>query len=94
MTENGSQFASKFMLETYRIPGVKELFTTTYRSQTNRQTEMINQKICSALRKFVRKLPRYWDLYTYIITYAYNTLYQEYTDVAPFDLVVSRPPPA
>ena len=93
LTDNGPQFIARFMLETYRILGVKELFTTTYRPQTNGQTERMNLTICGALRKFVQDHPRTWDLLTDTITYSYNTLCHESTGLSPFELVLSRPPP-
>lgn len=46
LTGNCSKFAYKFMLETYRILGVKELFATTYRPETNGQTEIMKKTIC------------------------------------------------
>lgn len=37
--------------------------------------------------------PRDWDLFTNYITYAYNTQVQRTTKIAPFEQVLSRPPP-
>ncbi len=73
LTDNGHQFTAKFLLEVYRILGVQEVFTTTYHPQTNGQTERMNRTICSALRKFVSEHPMEWDLYSDLVTYAYNT---------------------
>lgn len=92
LTDNKPQFTARFILEMYRILGVKELFTTAYRPQTNGQTERMNQTICSALRKFVSEHPREWDLYTDVVTYAYNTQCHEATGTAPFDLGMCKCP--
>ena len=46
----------------------------------------------SALRAYIGDRPRDWDLYTIAITYAYKCQLQTSTDLAPFDLVFSKPP--
>ena len=61
LTDNRTQFTSKFQLEAHRIFGIQELFTTAYYSETNGQTESYNRAILSALRKFVGEQPKSWD---------------------------------
>ena len=70
----------------------KNNFTTTYHPQANGQVERYNRTILAALRTYVADHPRDWDLYTDELTYAYNCLPHTSTDVAPFDLVLSKPP--
>ncbi len=70
LSDNGPQFTARLMLETHRILGIRELFTTTYHPQTNGQTERMNRTICEGLRKFVAEHPKDWDLHTDAITYA------------------------
>ena len=47
----------------------------------------------AALRTYIADHPRDWDLFTDAITFAYNTQVHRSTNVAPFDLVLSRPQP-
>lgn len=94
LTDNGSQFSSKLMLETYRILGAKGLFTTTYHPQTNGQCERFNSTLLSTVRKHTEDHPKDWDLYTSMMTFAYNTQVHESTGVSPFELVLSRAPNA
>ena len=69
------------------------MFTTTYHPQTNGQVERFNRTILSALRHYVAEHPRDWDLFSDALTYAYNTQAHASTMLAPFELVLSRPPP-
>lgn len=72
-TDNGSQFSSKLMPETYIILGVECLFTNTYHLHTNGQFHRFNQALLQAVRKHVFDDPIDWDLRTSSITFAYNT---------------------
>ena len=92
LADNGKQFTSKFFLDVCRILKVHNSFTTTYHPQTNGQVERFNRTILSALRAYVNDHPKDWDLYTSALTYAYNTQPQTSTSMAPFDLVLSKPP--
>ena len=54
--------------------------------------ERFNRTILAALRAYVADHPRDWDLYSSALTYAYNTQPQTSTSIAPFELVLSKPP--
>ena len=71
---------------------IENNFTTTYHPQTNGQVERYNRTILAALRTYVADHPRDWDLYTDALTYAYNCQPHTSTSVAPFELVLSKPP--
>ena len=94
LTDNGTQFASRFLLEVYRILGIKGVFTATYHPQTNGQPERYNSTLLSALRKFVGEHPKTWDRYAEALLFGYNSHVHDVTGLAPFDLVVSRPTPS
>ena len=93
LSDNGKQFTAKFFMDVCRILGVKNVFTTTYHPQTNGQAERFNRTILTALRHYTAEHPKDWDLFTDALTYAYNTQVHSTTQVAPFELVVSRKPP-
>ena len=44
------------------------------------------------IRDSVSDHPHDWDLYSSALTYAYNTQPQTSTSIAPFELVLSKPP--
>ena len=72
--------------------GVKDLYTTTYHPQTNGQLERFNRIILASIRHYIAEHPKDWDLFSDALTYAYNTQAHRSTSVAPFELVLSRPP--
>jgi len=45
LSDRGPQFTSKFMEELMRVLGTKRQLSTAYHSQTDGQTERINQEI-------------------------------------------------
>ena len=92
VADNGGCFTSKFFIDVCRIMSIKNNFTTTYHPQSNGQVERYNRTILAALRTYVADHPRDWDLYTDALTYAYNCQPHTSTSIAPFDLVLSKPP--
>lgn len=92
LSDNGSQFMARFFTEVCRIMGTKNVYTTTYHPQCNGQVERFNRTILSALRSYLGDHPRDWDEFTSALTYAYNTQVHKTTGLAPFELVLSRPP--
>ena len=94
LSDNGKQFTARFFQNVCRILGVENLFTTTYHPQTNGQVERFNRTIISGLRNYIADHPKDWDLYTDMLTYAYNTQVHRITNHAPFELVLSRSPQA
>ena len=63
LTDNGSQFESKFLRETCQVLGVRNAFTSTYHPQTNGQTERFNRTLTAMLRCYVDDNPQDWDRY-------------------------------
>ena len=92
LTDNGSQFASKFFVDVCTILGIKQLFTTTYHPQTNGQAERFNRTLLQALRNYVAEHQRNWDQFSSAITFGYNCQVHRTTGIPPFELVLSRPP--
>lgn len=94
LSDNGIQFNERLFVDICRILGIKNQFTTTYHPQINGQVERFNRKILSALRRYVADHPTDWNLFTKALAYAYNTQPRTTTRLIPFELVLSRPPPA
>ncbi len=93
LADNGKCFTSKFFQDVCRIINTHNSFTTTYHPQANGQVERFNRTIKAAIRSYLSDHPRDWDLYTGALTYAYNCQPHTSTALAPFELVLSRPPP-
>ena len=92
LSDNGKQFVAKFFLAVCKILGTRNVFTTTYHPQTNGQTERFNRTLKAALRQYIAEHQTDWDNYSHAITFGYNTQVHSSTGLAPFELVLSRPP--
>ena len=58
LTENGPQFASKFLRETCQVLGIANSFTSAYHPQTNGQAERSNRTLTAMLRCYVDENPQ------------------------------------
>lgn len=94
LTDNGSNFTSKFFQSICLAIGSKNLFTTAYHPQTNGQAERYNRTLVTRLRHFVAEHQRNWDEFVQPLTYAYNMQVHASTGTTPFDLILSRHPPS
>ena len=93
LSDNGKYFTSKFFQDVCRILNVRNQFTTTYHPQANGQVERFNRTLKAAIKSYLNDHPTDWDLYTPALTYDYNFRPHPATSIAPFELVLSRPPP-
>ena len=93
ISDNGKQFASKFLQAVCSILGLSNIFTSTYHPQTNGQVERYNRTILAMPRNYVNEHQDDWDRYATALTYAYNNCVHRSTGTTPFSLVLSRPPP-
>jgi transposase InsO family protein len=93
LTDNGAQFAAKFFLAVCRELGIAKVFTTAYHPQTNGQVERFNRTVVNALRGYVSHRQGDWDEFTAALTFGYNCRIHSSLGLAPFELVLSRPPP-
>jgi transposase InsO family protein len=53
MSDRGLQFISTFTGELCQLTGVKQKLSTAYHSQTNSNTEILNQYLDQRLRLFI-----------------------------------------
>jgi hypothetical protein len=93
LTDNGPQLTAKFFQAVCAELGVKKVFTTAYRPQTNGQVEIYNRTILAALRGYVSRRQDDWDEFTAALTYAYNCKVHSSLGITPFELFLARPPP-
>lgn len=94
LSDNGPQFTARFFSHVHRIHFIKKLFTMAYSSQCIGQTERQHQTIMSELRHYIAENPKAWDLLSGVLMYAYNIQVHRTTKCAPFDLMLSCPPPS
>ena len=60
LSDQGPQFASKFMEEFTKVLRIKKQLSTAYYPQTDGQTERINQEIGTFLRHYVNYQQDNW----------------------------------
>ncbi len=94
LADNGKCFTSRFFQSICKILNIRNQFTTTYHPQANGQVERFNRTLKSSIKAYLEDHPNDWDLFTGALTFAYNCQPHSATAIAPFELVLSRPPPS
>ena len=92
LSDRGPQFASKFMEELTRALGTKRQLSTAYHSQTDGQTERINQKIEMFLQHYVNYQQDNWTNWLAAAEFQYNDKRHVATSKTPFELNFGRHP--
>ena len=94
LTDNGSQFTSKFLKRVCKTLGISKVFTTEHHPQTNGQTERHNRTTAAQLRDCVSDSQKDWDEWLGSLTCSCNSQVHKSTGVAPFELTLTRKPPS
>jgi Chromo (CHRromatin Organisation MOdifier) domain len=93
ITDRFSMLTRTVPLRVISALAVAKDFTTAYHPQTNGQVERYNRTIVNALRGYVLERQNDWDEFTSAITFSYNCKVHSSLGLAPFELVLPRPPP-
>lgn len=72
LTDNGSQFRGKLMIEVFELLHTHHIHTRPYHPQLNGQTEWFNGTIMSILRKLIQEKPEIWDEYLTATIFVYQ----------------------
>ena len=91
LSDNGTNFRSKFFQSVCTLLGIKNLFSTPYHPQTQGQVERFNRTILAKLTHHVSKTDQ-WDNLVAGLTFNYNCSVHASTGYSPFELVIARPP--
>ena len=59
--------------------------STTFRPQTNKQTEVVNWSVAHLLRGYCAKHPKLWDDKLHYVQHAYNRAIHSSTHKSPFE---------
>lgn len=73
LSDNRSQFASKFFQDVCSILDIRNMFVMTYHRQGNGQVKGSNRTMLNALISYIADDPKEWDMYTEANKYAYTT---------------------
>ena len=70
--------------------GTRLAFNTSFQSQTNGQTERVNQILEDMLRACVISFGKGWEKYLPFAEFSYNNSYQSSLSMAPFEVLYGR----
>uniref|UniRef100_A0A9J8BJ87 Gypsy retrotransposon integrase-like protein 1 n=1 Tax=Cyprinus carpio carpio TaxID=630221 RepID=A0A9J8BJ87_CYPCA len=90
LTDQGTNFNSKFLKQVYTLLGIQGIKTTPYHPQTDGMVERFNQTLKSMLRKFVSDSGADWDQWLPYLLFAYREVPQASTGYSPFELLYGR----
>lgn len=89
VTDNGSQFRSRDFEEFLRERGIQHLLTAVYSPQVN-ASERVNRSINEALRSYIRKDQREWDIYISSINCALRNSVHQSVNKTPYQIVFGQ----
>lgn len=93
MTENYTQFTSKFFATLCNSIGTEQLMTAAYHPQSNEQVGRYKKTIKIRIRHYVGENQRDWDKFVQQLTCANISQVHSCTNTTPFSLVLSRHSP-
>ena len=91
LTDNGPQFASKFLQQVSAVLGVHQRFTSAYHPDTNGQAERFNRTVLAMFSHYVGASLD-WDKVLGPVMAAYNSTVHSSTGFARKNLCEPRPP--
>jgi hypothetical protein len=92
ISDRGTHFHNKLILETCRLLGISQSLTTAYHPQTDGLTERFNQTLVDMLSKYIGDNSKDWDELIPYVLFGYRTAVQESTRETPFYLMFGRDP--
>ena len=84
VSDRGPQFAAELMRELNRMLGIKTKLSTAFHSQTDGQTEQMNQELEQYLRLFVEHRQKDWPEWLALAEFAINNKTHTATKMSPF----------
>ena len=90
LSNRGPQFTSKFMKEFTKVLGTKRQLSMVYYSQTDGQTERINQEIGTFLQHYMNYQQDNWTDWLAAVEFQYNDKKHVVTRGTPFKLNFGR----
>ena len=90
LTDQGSNFTSKFLAEIYDMLKMKGIRTTPYHPQTDGLVKRFNGTLKNMLCQCTRQNPRDWNTLLPYFLFAYREVPQESTGFSPFELLYGR----
>jgi len=92
VSDRGVQFAVGMIKKLNNLLGIQTKLLTAYHSQTNRQTERINQELEQYLRVFIDHRQEQWPDWLGTAEFAYNNKIHSTTKILPFKVNYGQNP--
>src|SRR5262249_17825537 len=92
LSDRGPQFTSKVYRETGRLLGIQLPLSTAYHSQTDGETERVNQELEIYFRMFCQNNPADWKKLLPIAEFCHNQRTHSVTKQSPFFLMMGIEP--
>ncbi|KAL0544333.1 hypothetical protein IC582_019446 [Cucumis melo] len=90
VSDRDARFTSKFWKGLQTAMGTRLDFSTAFHSQTDGQTEHLNQVLEDMLRACALEFPGSWDSHLHLMEFAYNNSYQATIGMAPFEALYGK----
>ncbi|WVZ24643.1 hypothetical protein V8G54_003187 [Vigna mungo] len=87
-------FISHFWSDLFKFSGTLLRMSSSYHSQTDDQTEVMNRTIEQYLRAFVHHKPSFWFKFLPWVEYHYNTSIHSGSGLSPFEVMFGKQPPS
>ena len=92
LSDRGTAFLSKLMLDVYELMGIRKTNTTAYHPQTDGLVERFNRTLTGMLAKCVEGNGKDWDQHLQYVLFTYRSSLQHSTGDSPFYLLYGRDP--
>ena len=92
LSDRGTAFLSRLMLDVYQLMGIAKTNTTAYHPQTDGLVERFHRTLTDMLAKSVVKGGKDWDKQLPYVLFAYRSSVQNSTGESPFYLLYGRDP--
>lgn len=93
-TDNEKQLVSEFLHSLCRVSGSEHYFSTSYRPQLSKKTELRSKTTVQRLSHYVADHDTTGEQYLQLLAYFYNMQVYQITGTTSFDLVFPRHPPS
>jgi hypothetical protein len=90
VSNRGTQFTSRFWEKLHEAMDTKLNFSSAYHTQTDGQTERVNQILEDMLRACALRDKKSWDKWLPYAEFSYNNSYQKSLKMSPFEVLYGR----
>jgi hypothetical protein len=90
VSDRGTQFTSRFCEKLHEAIDTKLNFSSSYHTQTDGQTERVNQILEDILRACALEDKKSWDKCLPYAEFSYNNSYQVSLKMSPFEVLYGR----